>query len=82
MNCVAPFNHKYIEYEYNSETVQSFAVRELILMKDIVNYFKDHQDYYCDLRRSLDCPTDDLICSPIDFQYYTTAMRKKWNKQG
>lgn len=73
MNCVAPFNHKYMEYEYNSQTVQNFAVRELILMKDIVNYFKDHQEYYCDLRKSLECPTDNLICSPID----THSMRKR-----
>lgn len=77
MNCVAPYNHKYIEYEYNHKTVQNFAIRELILMKDILNYFKDHQDYFCKLRRSLDCPTDDIICAPIDFHFFTSTMKKK-----
>lgn len=64
MNCVAPFDHEYLQYEYNHATMQhaSLAYRELILMKDIVNYFKDHQDYYCQLRRDLKCPTDDQNC--------------------
>lgn len=80
MNCVAPYNHKYMEYEYEkydkfaATSVKNFAIRELILMKDILNYYKDHQKYYCELRKSVECPSDDFICAPIDFQYYLSKM--------